>query len=225
MASLTEKGWLSRAKPSGMLQFLDKRASDRKLRLLCCAVCRRVMHLFPDERVQCLIAATEQYADGKLSRDELDRLYKIANGLAREHPVSKRTAVLYPVPLALGLTYRNLDASFLLLHALDCQVADSTTPGARKTETRIQIQLLHDVFGNPFRPVTLDPDWLTWNSGLIPGMAGTIYEERTWERLPILADALEDAGCAETDILDHLRAPDVLHIRGCWVLDLLLGKE
>ena len=66
--------------------------------------------------------------------------------------------------------------------------------------------------------------WLAWDDEMVPRLAGRIYEERDWDRLPILADALEEAGCTQEDILAHLRGPGP-HVRGCWVLNLLLGKE
>jgi hypothetical protein len=79
---------------------------------------------------------------------------------------------------------------------------------------------VRDIFGNPFRPVTADPQWLT---PTVVTLAQTIYADRAFDRLPILADALEDAGCDEADILTHCRA-DEPHVRGCWVVDLVLGK-
>src|SRR5262249_8908331 len=88
-------------------------------------------------------------------------------------------------------------------------------------EEAIQTQLLHCIFGNPFRPVTLDPFWLTSN---VVALAQAIYDERAFERMPILGDALEDAGCDDDDLLAHCRGAGP-HVRGCWVVDLLLGKE
>ena len=102
--------------------------------------------------------------------------------------------------------------------------------------------MLREQFGDPFRkarwvgsllrdrvgPRTADlllvREWLTWEGGLVRGLAEAIDEERAWDRMPILADALEDAGCAEPALLDHLRQAEG-HARGCWALDLLLGRE
>jgi hypothetical protein len=78
-----------------------------------------------------------------------------------------------------------------------------------------------DVFGNPFRPVALDPSWLT---STVVQLAQGIYADRAFDRLPILADALQDAGCEHPDVLAHCRS-DGPHVRGCWVADLLLGKS
>ena len=83
---------------------------------------------------------------------------------------------------------------------------------------------LRDIFGNPFRPAPLDPTWLRWNEDTIPRLAQAIYDERRFQDLPILADALEEAGCTSGDILEHCRGPGP-HVSGCWVVDLLLGKQ
>ena len=81
---------------------------------------------------------------------------------------------------------------------------------------------LHEIFGNPFRPVTIDPSWRT-STAL--ALAKGIYDERAFDRLPILADALQDAACNNEDLLNHLRDAAAPHVRGCWALDLVLGKE
>lgn len=83
--------------------------------------------------------------------------------------------------------------------------------------------LIRDIFGNPFRFSHIDPAWLEWNGGTVTALCQAIYDGHTFDYLPILADALEDSGCTHPDILDHCRRP-VLHSRGCWVVDLLLGK-
>jgi len=91
----------------------------------------------------------------------------------------------------------------------------------RETEQSNRCDLLRDIFGNPFRPVTPDPRWLT---STVIDLARTIYEERQWERMPILADALMDAGCDSEEVINHCRGPGP-HVRGCFVVDLLLGKS
>jgi hypothetical protein len=96
-----------------------------------------------------------------------------------------------------------------------------------ETEGEIQraiANILRDIFGNPFRPVQVNAQRLTWNGGTVTLIAQEIYEQRVFGSLPILADALEDAGCSDVAILDHCRCPDN-HVRGCWLLDRLLGKE
>jgi hypothetical protein len=92
---------------------------------------------------------------------------------------------------------------------------------AYRAERQAQAVLLRDIFGNPFRPTSVDPSWLT---STVAQLAEGIYQERAFDRMPILADALQDAGCDNEDILDHCRGPGP-HVRGCWVVDLLLGKS
>jgi hypothetical protein len=101
----------------------------------------------------------------------------------------------------------------------------------RAAEKSAHLVLLRCVFGNPFRPTTPDRAWLTWNHGTIPKLAQAVYEKRSLPdgsfdltRLAVLADALEEAGCTDADILAHVRGPGP-HVRGCWVIDLLTGKQ
>jgi hypothetical protein len=84
----------------------------------------------------------------------------------------------------------------------------------------LQAGFLRDIFGNPFRPVTLNPAWLT---STVLALAQQMYESRDFSPMPILADALQDAGCDNEDILNHCRQTGE-HVRGCWVVDLILSK-
>ena len=79
---------------------------------------------------------------------------------------------------------------------------------------------MRDIFGNPFRPVAFSPEWRTSTAVAI---AQGMYESRDFGAMPILADALQDAGCDSADVFDHFRGPGP-HVRGCWVVDLVLGK-
>jgi hypothetical protein len=92
---------------------------------------------------------------------------------------------------------------------------------ARQREETHQALLLRDIFGNPFRPVTLSPNWLT---SRVASIVQAIYDERVFDRLPGLVDALEEARCTDADLVAHCRSPGP-HVRGCWVVDMLLGKE
>jgi hypothetical protein len=82
------------------------------------------------------------------------------------------------------------------------------------------IALLRDIFGNPFRPLALKPAWRTSD---VLALATGIYEEKAFDRMPILADALQDTGCDNDDVLSHCRGEGP-HVRGCWVVDLILEK-
>jgi hypothetical protein len=96
--------------------------------------------------------------------------------------------------------------------------------GAFDAERDAQADLVRDIFGNPFRFPRFDPAWLTCNDACAVKLAKGIYEERAFDRLPILADALEDAGCTDPDFLGHCRSAG-RHVRGCWVIDRLLDKQ
>ena len=129
------------------------------------------------------------------------------------------------------------DAADYCTRAVDC--ADSLLLGVKpevveqddglETESGIRraiADLLRDIFGNPFRPsLPPPPAVLAWNDSTVPRIAAGIYEERAFDRMPILADALLDAGCENEEILQHCRQQKGVHTRGCWVIDLHLGKE
>jgi hypothetical protein len=95
------------------------------------------------------------------------------------------------------------------------------TTGAEKP---IQAALVRDIFGNPFRPVIFEPSWLARNNEAVLKLARVIYAESTFDRMPELAKALNDAGCHDAEILSHCHEPGN-HVRGCWVIDGLLGKS
>ena len=85
-----------------------------------------------------------------------------------------------------------------------------------------QATIARDIFGNPFRPATFDPAWLT---STVVALARGMYESRDFGAMPILADALQDAGCDSDEVLNHCRDAIQVHVRGCWVVDLVLGKD
>jgi hypothetical protein len=91
-------------------------------------------------------------------------------------------------------------------------------------EARAQAGLLRDLFGNPFRRPRLKRRWLKRDGGTVAAVARAAYDGRAFDRLPVLADALEEAGCTDAEILGHCRQVGG-HVRGCWVIDLLLGKK
>jgi hypothetical protein len=97
---------------------------------------------------------------------------------------------------------------------------EANVSAARNTLCR----LIRDLIRVPFRPVAIEPAWLAWNHGTVPAIARRVYGERAFPELPVLADALEDAGCTDADLLAHCRGPGP-HVRGCWAVDLILGKS
>src|SRR5262249_20620407 len=109
-------------------------------------------------------------------------------------------------------------------NAIYAAAAAADASGDEEVAKAVQTDLLRDIFGNPYRPVAVDKTCLSWNGGTIPKLAQAIYKERAFDRLPILADALEDAGCDNADMLAHCRQQGP-HVRGCYVVDLILDKK
>jgi hypothetical protein len=116
------------------------------------------------------------------------------------------------------------DMAARIAGGVEAQVTTENYDPATRAEIKRHAELFRDIFGSPFHRVTVDASWLNWNFGTVPAIARHIYDERRFENMSILADALEDAGCGDAAILDHCRGSGP-HVRGCWVLDLLLGKE
>jgi len=205
-----------------MLEFLTGQASERKLRLLACACCRAWdPELSLSDHACRAVETTERYVDGEASREELEA----ASVVARE--------AYY---LAVQEAGRGVRGAWLARlagwasgsregHLMRIGVMTDPDLWRRMGVPReTLLPLIRCIFGNPFAEVSLSPEWLTWGSRTVPALAAAIHDERAFDRLPILADALEDAGCDNRDILDHLRGPGP-HSRGCHVLDLLLGRN
>jgi hypothetical protein len=167
----------------------------------------------PDEASRRAVDVAERFADGLVSSKTRRKADRAANRVLQRVEMDDNT----PTPEVRAAA------------AADCAVSYSAAwvPWVTQeaNEQEIHANVLRDLFGPlPFRPVSLDPTWLTWQHGTIPKLAQSIYDERAFDRLPVLADALEEAGCADHAILAHLRGPGP-HALGCWALDLLLGKE
>jgi hypothetical protein len=112
----------------------------------------------------------------------------------------------------------------MAVNAAACE-GEGIVDGSRAAEQIAQVALLRDIFGNPFRPAPpFTPTVLAWNDGTARGLARAIYDESAFDRLPILADALEEAGCTNPDMLAHCRRAGP-HVRGCWLVDMILLNE
>ncbi len=225
--------------------FPDCKGGDRKLRLFACACYYRIRHLLPDPLAQAAVEVAERVADGEVPAEELQQAearlrgpYDALEGRWRASQGAERIALLPThTALALGLQVVWLEAPKAAYYASSTATwtyAAITNPGAASydldfsrseaAEGRIQTDMLRCIFGNLFRPATIAPAVLAWNDNTVRKVAQRIYEDRTYDHLPILADALEEAGCTDANILSHLHAPGP-HVRGCWVVDLILGKR
>jgi hypothetical protein len=214
---MTEAEWLAAAHPNPMLSFLWMKGDERKPRLLAVACFRRAV---AHECAKAFEEPDEQLID--LTK-RIDFAERIADGLAvapdeREHRLELHSSILPGASSPLEWAAHNIadpsawDAMSGVMLALADEWSDA--------EAVHGAALVRDVYGNPFCPVALDSSWL---ASSVVALAEGIYQERAFDRMPILADALQDAGCDNADILNHCRGEGP-HIRGCWVVDLLLGK-
>jgi hypothetical protein len=222
---MTEAEWLACADPQKLLAFLRGRASDRKLRLFACA-CYRMRGGFGGDRARGAAEVAERYADGLATPGELEAARRDAGANFAQAEVSYQGALA-----SFGAYYDAADEYAAAGAALASTAPAVGNAAGLSGEAAYDFRgdydalLLRDVFGNPFRPPpAIDPAWLAWNGGTVRKLAEAIYDDRSFDRLPVQADALEDAGCADAELLGHLRGPGP-HVRGCWALDLILGKE
>jgi hypothetical protein len=227
---VTEAEWLAHVEPQPLLDLVGGRATQRKLRLFACACCRQLWHLRENEGWRQAVEVAEALADGRAKRKEV-----LAARAAVERANQETRRPHWFIPLGLGkFTVEQAQEYAREAKVRRGEEAALTTPGpyeawteaarvAREKAAGEQAAFLRDLvlFTPPLPP---PPACLTWEGGTIPRLAQAIYDEGGFDRLAVLADALEDAGCTDAIILGHCRGPGV-HVRGSWVIDLLLGKE
>jgi hypothetical protein len=172
----------------------------------------------------------ERYADGLANEEQLRDAAEAAEAVADDafaieaHAAEEAASAVACSAFCGDLAETASNAARAIACIADSYYGSPAWETAREGEAVAQCHLLRDITGNPFRTVSLNPAWLTWNDSTVPKLAQGIYDDRAFDRLPVLADALEEAGCKDADILAHLREPGP-HTRGCWPLDLVLGKE
>lgn len=227
---MTEAEWLECDNPEAMLVFLGVRAGDRKCRLFACACCRRVWHLLREggrERVEWV----ERWVDGLVPWGEVasfeafpDAPVGVKSGAWEVAHLASRALVggVYSTPQRDAGYSARCAANAICTTESDDDDLDLRDDSWRK-ERAVQAGLLREVFGNPFRTFRRDNRWMTFQNRFAFKLALTTYRNGAFADLPILADALEEAGCSEEAILSHLRSPGP-HVRGCWALDLILGR-
>ena len=244
---MTEAEWFACDDPVKLLEFVGRHhPNERKLRLYGVAGCRRIWSFLPDERFRRAVEVAELFADGAVSEEAREACW--------EEVDEAKTSIDFATqdqfgghgnwPAASMATWMATAAaanavgdseSFVGPEAELFYLAGNPIEGmeysyrergidyrlTRESEWSVHRALLRDIFGNPFRPSTLDPMWRTSTA---IALASQMYESRDFGAMPILADALQDAGCDSDDILNHCRG-DGPHVRGCWVVDLVLGKD
>lgn len=223
---MTEDEWLTCADPSLMFIHVHKTVTARKLRLFTCACCRRIWVQIADTLHRNAVELGERFADGDITEDKRDRTHSRIRAAMSSRSPRWVYAVAECVQKELGSRTHELGMQAVASagsgkYTAGRRFVDSTgRPPRFDQERAMQADLVRDIFANPFRPADFDPSWRTGN---VLTLAQTTYEERAFERLPILADALMDAGCNQEEILQHCRS-EGQHVRGCWVVDLVLEK-
>jgi hypothetical protein len=206
---MTESERLKSAEPQAMLESLQisGTASKRKLRRFAVACSRRVWDWI-DALGRSAVEVAENFADGIVGFEEL-RAARLAcqgaGGQAAWYAAATNPAI----------------AARIAARSAQAGVANNALLGSEADELLAQARLIREIFGNPFSPASLNHSWLT---PIVVELAQTIYDDRNFNRLPELAAALEEAECNNQEIMVHCRMPGP-HVRGCFVLDLLLGKE
>lgn len=237
---MTEEEWLACEDPMELFGIRSGGDSERKSRLFAVECCRCNSSIRANHDYTCALAVSERFADGLASEDELRAVHRPINERAlalRAHrpdePALRRWAECSAVALATAVPTVN---AFEAVWAVDRAADDGS-------HTRLAA-LIRDLFGNPFQrlltdstlpPVARDPQWRwlwlpqafvpEWQTDTVIAVAQGIYDDRAFDLMPILADALQDAGCNNNDILNHCRDPRATHFRGCWVVDRVLGRE
>jgi hypothetical protein len=246
---MTEGRWLTATDPQAMLETLwtGGRSSERKLRLFGSACCRAIWGLFTDDRSRQAVEVAERYADGAATEQDMtmaeaaaslarDLAFGPASDAPRRHRSRLGRSTSWAAHALTNLPgWAGLAGPEHLVRVVWTDVTEAAgyardVRGRVRELGRAQAALLRDIFGNTFRPLPpLPRAVLAWNDGLVVRLAQVVYDDRVLPSghlnphgLAVLADALEEAG-AGADLLEHLRGPGP-HVRGCFAVDLLLGR-
>jgi hypothetical protein len=230
---MTESEWLACTDPKPMLEVLRGQASDRKLRLFAVTCCRRAWETScgPEESREThpAVLVAERVAEGLIGeghlRDERSKIGGVGSFSSTTYISNAMSALVKNSPAEAAGGAAICAAYCLALirvgDRLESPEDKAVMIEAKEAEHWVQAALVRDIFGDPFRPVAIDPAWLV---PCVVSLALTIYEDRAFDRMPELAAALEEAGCHDAEVLAHCRRPG-LHVRGCWVVDAILRKS
>ncbi|MFO0876034.1 MAG: hypothetical protein U0840_01570 [Gemmataceae bacterium] len=228
----TEPAWWTTPSPLTLLSVLKGRRVPRQRRQIAIAACRRVYADMVDLESRMAVEIGERYLDDRATTIELEVAFTVAQHVAQEYIERARRSTRDQRTQAWNI-WRLAYAGQLCAARTGCEEVVSVLMRRNRDLPPVEYDheqtalraIIHDVVGNPFQPVpTISPAWLAWQGGLLPRLAHELVTESRFGDLPILADALEDAGCAEPDVLQHLRAGGP-HVRGCWVLEWLLHRR
>lgn len=213
----TAEEWDAGVHPYDMI-YHPRCRDDRKRRLLCCAATRRIVDSVASTQLRRGIEFAEAWADGEFERPQWLAVRKdvrrIRNQTDRSQPRYRMASIVYSLLEREFMSYK--------MALEECQWL--AMPENDIDEALAQCQLAKEIFPNPFAEISFDSAWLKWNDGTVSKLAHAIYDDRHFEDLPVLGDALEEAGCSDPLILDHCRS-ETRHVRGCWVVDLMTGRD
>lgn len=244
---MTEDEWLATDDLIGMLSFVEGKVSPRKLRLFACACCRSIGQPITNAGCRAALTAAERFADGKIGAAKLKEIYVKAENDKPLFADANWAAASTAYPVAMDAAIETIqrvsavatktDASDAYSKALAAECVGAP-PAARRAAwqfyeaaaaaslTRLRQQhvwLLRDIVGDPFREQFLN-SMSCWNSETLVADARTVYRKRSVGDLVQLGDLLVESGCDDSEMIDHCYAP-FRHVRGCWVIDAILGKE
>jgi hypothetical protein len=232
---MTEEEWWN-CKPTEldeMLAFLhEQRASARKVWLFVCGCCRGIWPLLTDQRSRAAVEVAERYVDDLVTAETLEKARNDARDALAESGDTRALSIMaHRITLAEASGNPWVAASSVFSPLLDpswrlerFRFTKKLSNGQRRAIFDVSARL-RDIFGLlPFRPVFIDQTVLEWNDRTVPKVAQGIYDERDFDQLPVLADALEEGGCDNEEILSHCRSSET-HSRGCWCVDLILGNR
>ena len=220
---MTEEEWLASKDIRRLVEYQSSQKRARKLRLFGCGCCRYFGAWNRVERMKQALIRAERFADGELSESTMEKwsrdAWKAFSEARRGTTFSPEAEVYLAIrDVTMPSRYSEYTDAWRVfwIHATDFQLT------SKDEAINILLSLFRDVFGNPLRPVAFDAAWRTDTA---VSLAKGMYESRDFGVMPILADALQDAGCDSEDVLNHCRDPEQTHVRGCWVVDLVLGKS
>lgn len=244
---MTEADWLTGTDFAALVRFAADHLSPRRQRLLAVGFCRAAAHLFDYPEMFDALVGIDHYADGMASSGAIERVRQRCRNIAQwsydEYSAAVDTGMSHglrayvrselawamafaassPLPLdQVGTRIATTIAQHRTGAALLEPVATTEFDVASTEEIARMLLVVREVAGNPFHPVAFSPEWRTSTAITL---AQQMYETREFSAMPILADALQDAGCNSEDMLNHCRNTSVPHVRGCWVVDAVLEKE
>ncbi len=211
---MTEEEWFGSADARRLAAFAAMMMSARKLRLFMVAWCRHNWDRIANPLIRHAAELAEQFADGNAHKKQLEALFDEARAIIAGTPAGH---LLWTNSAQMG----DCVDRFCIGDVGDLPAPIDDRGAAYRARQLVRADIFRDIAGNPFRRVKFDKRWRTETATLL---ARQMYESRDFSAMPILADALQDAGCSNTDVLNHCHGAG-LHVRGCWVVDLVLGKS